>query len=173
MDEVDRLQYLSLVSKVCADLENHIGVNDKVRAAIMARGRAGMSAAAGPGGAVLGAFEARTCARGVAPPCDAICLLSLAHGVRRGAARVRGCEAAACVRSDPPPSAQDLAEFVVDLGQKAGNEADFKAALDKNGADFEMHLVEALYATIQRMLPKVRGPCPAALAALTPGAHSR
>lgn len=29
MDEVDKLEYLSLVSKVCTELENHLGMNDK------------------------------------------------------------------------------------------------------------------------------------------------
>ena len=29
MDELDKLQYLSLVSKVCTELENHLGFNDK------------------------------------------------------------------------------------------------------------------------------------------------
>lgn len=29
MDEIERLEYLSLVSKVCTELENHLGMNDK------------------------------------------------------------------------------------------------------------------------------------------------
>jgi hypothetical protein len=29
MEEIDRLEYLSLVSKVCTELENHLGMNDK------------------------------------------------------------------------------------------------------------------------------------------------
>lgn len=29
MDEVAKLEHLSLVSKVCTELENHIGMNDK------------------------------------------------------------------------------------------------------------------------------------------------
>lgn len=30
MDEIERLEQLSLVSKVCTELENHLGINDKV-----------------------------------------------------------------------------------------------------------------------------------------------
>ena len=29
MDEVAKLEHLSLVSKICTELENHLGVNDK------------------------------------------------------------------------------------------------------------------------------------------------
>lgn len=29
MDEVQKLEHLSLVSKVCTELENHLGLNDK------------------------------------------------------------------------------------------------------------------------------------------------
>lgn len=29
MDEVEKLEYLSLVSKICTELENHLGMNDK------------------------------------------------------------------------------------------------------------------------------------------------
>lgn len=29
MDEVAKLEYLSLVSKICTELENHLGINDK------------------------------------------------------------------------------------------------------------------------------------------------
>lgn len=29
MDEIEKLEYLSLVSKVCTELENHLGMNDK------------------------------------------------------------------------------------------------------------------------------------------------
>ena len=29
MDEINRLEQLSLVSKVCTELENHLGLNDK------------------------------------------------------------------------------------------------------------------------------------------------
>lgn len=29
MDEVEKLEHLSLVSKVCTELENHLGMNDK------------------------------------------------------------------------------------------------------------------------------------------------
>lgn len=29
MDEIERLEYLSLVSKVCTELDNHLGLNDK------------------------------------------------------------------------------------------------------------------------------------------------
>lgn len=29
MDELQKLEYLSLVSKVCTELENHLGLNDK------------------------------------------------------------------------------------------------------------------------------------------------
>ena len=29
MDEIERLEQLSLVSKVCTELENHLGLNDK------------------------------------------------------------------------------------------------------------------------------------------------
>lgn len=29
MDEVARLEHLSLVSKVCTELDNHLGLNDK------------------------------------------------------------------------------------------------------------------------------------------------
>uniref|UniRef100_A0A5S6PYS7 RNA helicase n=1 Tax=Trichuris muris TaxID=70415 RepID=A0A5S6PYS7_TRIMR len=29
MEEIEQLQYISLVSKVCTDLENHLGINDK------------------------------------------------------------------------------------------------------------------------------------------------
>ena len=30
MDELAQLEYLSLVSKICGELENHFGINDKV-----------------------------------------------------------------------------------------------------------------------------------------------
>jgi hypothetical protein len=30
MDDLVKLEYLSLVDKVCRELENHVGVNDKV-----------------------------------------------------------------------------------------------------------------------------------------------
>ena len=29
MEELQKLEYLSLVSKVCTELENHLGINDK------------------------------------------------------------------------------------------------------------------------------------------------
>lgn len=29
MEEVEKLEYLSLVSKICTELENHLGMNDK------------------------------------------------------------------------------------------------------------------------------------------------
>jgi hypothetical protein len=29
MDEVEKLEHLSLVSKICTELENHLGLNDK------------------------------------------------------------------------------------------------------------------------------------------------
>lgn len=29
MGEVEKLEHLSLVSKVCTELENHLGINDK------------------------------------------------------------------------------------------------------------------------------------------------
>jgi ATP-dependent RNA helicase DHX8/PRP22 len=29
MEEIERLEYLSLVSKVCTELDNHLGMNDK------------------------------------------------------------------------------------------------------------------------------------------------
>ena len=29
MDELEKLEYLSLVSKICTELENHLGINDK------------------------------------------------------------------------------------------------------------------------------------------------
>lgn len=29
MDEVQKLEHLSLVSKICTELENHLGLNDK------------------------------------------------------------------------------------------------------------------------------------------------
>ena len=29
MDELDKLEHLSLVSKVCTELDNHLGLNDK------------------------------------------------------------------------------------------------------------------------------------------------
>ena len=29
MDELEKLEYLSLVSKVCTELDNHLGLNDK------------------------------------------------------------------------------------------------------------------------------------------------
>lgn len=29
MDEIEKLEYLSLVSKICTELENHLGINDK------------------------------------------------------------------------------------------------------------------------------------------------
>ena len=29
VDEIKKLEYLSLVSKVCTELENHLGLNDK------------------------------------------------------------------------------------------------------------------------------------------------
>ena len=29
MDELKKLEHLSLVSKICTELENHLGINDK------------------------------------------------------------------------------------------------------------------------------------------------
>lgn len=29
IDEIEKLEYLSLVSKICTELENHLGLNDK------------------------------------------------------------------------------------------------------------------------------------------------
>lgn len=29
MDEISKLEHLSLVSKICTELENHLGLNDK------------------------------------------------------------------------------------------------------------------------------------------------
>lgn len=29
MDELEKLEHLSLVSKICTELENHLGINDK------------------------------------------------------------------------------------------------------------------------------------------------
>jgi ATP-dependent RNA helicase DHX8/PRP22 len=29
MDDVDTLEHLSLVSKICTELENHLGINNK------------------------------------------------------------------------------------------------------------------------------------------------
>ena len=29
MDELEKLQYLSLVSKICTELENHLGISDQ------------------------------------------------------------------------------------------------------------------------------------------------
>jgi len=29
MDELEKLEYLSLVSKICSELDNHLGINDK------------------------------------------------------------------------------------------------------------------------------------------------
>ena len=29
MDEIQKLEYLSLVSKICTELDNHYGLNDK------------------------------------------------------------------------------------------------------------------------------------------------
>lgn len=29
MNEIEKLEHLSLVSKVCTELENHLGMNDK------------------------------------------------------------------------------------------------------------------------------------------------
>lgn len=29
MDEVSKLEHLSLVSKICTELDNHLGLNDK------------------------------------------------------------------------------------------------------------------------------------------------
>jgi ATP-dependent RNA helicase DHX8/PRP22 len=29
MNEVEKLEHLSLVSKICTELENHLGLNDK------------------------------------------------------------------------------------------------------------------------------------------------
>ena len=29
MEELEKLEHLSLVSKVCTELENHLGINDK------------------------------------------------------------------------------------------------------------------------------------------------
>lgn len=29
MDEVAKLEHLSLVSKICTELDNHLGINDK------------------------------------------------------------------------------------------------------------------------------------------------
>ena len=29
MEELQKIEYLSLVSKVCTELENHLGINDK------------------------------------------------------------------------------------------------------------------------------------------------
>ena len=30
MDDLEKLEYLSLVDRVCRELQNHVGVNDKV-----------------------------------------------------------------------------------------------------------------------------------------------
>lgn len=29
MEEIRKLEYLSLVSKICTELDNHLGINDK------------------------------------------------------------------------------------------------------------------------------------------------
>lgn len=29
MDEIEKLEHLSLVSKICTELDNHLGLNDK------------------------------------------------------------------------------------------------------------------------------------------------
>uniref|UniRef100_A0A674IZE3 Uncharacterized protein n=1 Tax=Terrapene triunguis TaxID=2587831 RepID=A0A674IZE3_9SAUR len=47
-DELAKLEYLSLVSKVCTELDNHLGINDKdlggrSRSGGRSRGRAGGS----------------------------------------------------------------------------------------------------------------------------------
>ncbi|KAG8446897.1 hypothetical protein GDO86_014375 [Hymenochirus boettgeri] len=75
-DELRKLEYLSLVSKVCTELDNHLGINDK-----------------------------------------------------------------------------DLAEFVIDIAEKANTFDTFKSALLKNGAEFTDSLVNNLLRLIQTMRP--------------------
>lgn len=77
MDELRQLEHLSLVSKVCTELENHLGLNDK-----------------------------------------------------------------------------DLAEFIIHLAETNDTFEKFKAALDKNGAEFPDSFVANLLRIIQHMKPK-------------------
>lgn len=51
LEELAKLEYLSLVSKVCTELDNHLGINDKDLGK-RGRGGCGKGAAAGPGAAM-------------------------------------------------------------------------------------------------------------------------
>lgn len=79
MEELRQLEHLSLVSKICTELENHLGLNDK-----------------------------------------------------------------------------DLAEFIIDLAQKNTTFDKFKAALERNGAEFDDSFISNLLRLIQHMQPKKR-----------------
>ncbi|XP_072029545.1 ATP-dependent RNA helicase DHX8-like [Amphiura filiformis] len=77
MEELNKLEHLSLVSKVCTELDNHLGLNDK-----------------------------------------------------------------------------DLAEFIIDIARKNSTLEKFKAALEKNGADFPDSFASNLLRLIQHMMPQ-------------------
>ncbi|KAG9473780.1 hypothetical protein GDO78_004205 [Eleutherodactylus coqui] len=79
LEELRKLEYLSLVSKVCTELDNHLGINDK-----------------------------------------------------------------------------DLAEFVIDLAEKAATFDSFKSLLEKNGAEFTDSLISNLLRLIQTMRPPAK-----------------
>lgn len=51
LEELAKLEYLSLVSKVCTELDNHLGINDKDLGE-WGRGGCGKGATAGPGAVV-------------------------------------------------------------------------------------------------------------------------
>ncbi|XP_053309607.1 ATP-dependent RNA helicase DHX8 [Spea bombifrons] len=79
MEELTKLEYLSLVSKVCTELDNHLGINDK-----------------------------------------------------------------------------DLAEFVINIAEKANTFESFKSALEENGAEFTDSLIGNLLRLIQTMRPSAK-----------------
>jgi hypothetical protein len=46
-----------------------------------------------------------------------------------------------------------LAEFIIDLARKSGNEKDFKGKLDEVDADFTTSFISSLFNIIKKMLP--------------------
>lgn len=50
LEELAKLEYLSLVSKVCTELDNHLGINDKDLGEQGRAAAAGRAVVAGPNG---------------------------------------------------------------------------------------------------------------------------
>eukprot|EP00351_Strombidinopsis_sp_SopsisLIS2011_P001165 CAMPEP_0116888216 /NCGR_PEP_ID=MMETSP0463-20121206/23081_1 /TAXON_ID=181622 /ORGANISM="Strombidinopsis sp, Strain SopsisLIS2011" /LENGTH=87 /DNA_ID=CAMNT_0004552445 /DNA_START=22 /DNA_END=285 /DNA_ORIENTATION=+ len=46
-----------------------------------------------------------------------------------------------------------LAEFVLDLAKKSETVNDFQSKLEENGAEFEIELINSIYAYVTKMLP--------------------